>query len=141
MSGIFHVTFVTPDFQAKCLVVGHTQLSEVERPRSRKGDINYMEKMEKPSSNFPFTPIYAKNFDHRITYVAAYLDTLTCLLLHNRLLKAHTKLLEAHTSLLETHTRLLEAKIRLVCNSNSTQFHSDSDTIQKSIGFPAKVSS
>ena len=44
-------------------------------------------------------------------YVAVYLDTLTCLFLHTRLLKAHTKLLEAHTRLLETHTRLLEAKI------------------------------
>ena len=33
-------------------------------------------------------PFYAMNFDHRITYVAAYLDTLT---------KAHTKLLEAHS--------------------------------------------
>ena len=63
-----------------------------------------MEKMEKPLSNSPFSPFYAMNFDHRITYVAAYLDTLTCLFSHNRLLKAHTKLLEAHT-------RLLEAKI------------------------------
>ena len=42
------------------------------------------------------------NFDHGITYVAIYLDTLTCLFLHTRLLKAHTKLLEAHTRLLET---------------------------------------
>ena len=67
-------------------------------------------------------PFYAMNFDHQITYVAAYLDTLTCLFSHDRLLKAHTKLLEAHTRLLETHTRLLlvlEAKIRLFCNSNS----------------------
>ena len=69
-----------------------------------------MEKMEKPLSNSPF---YAMNFDHRMTYVAAYLETLTCLFSHTRLLKAHTKLLEAHTRLLETHTttRLLEAKI------------------------------
>ena len=65
-----------------------------------------MEKMEKPLSNSPFMPFYAMNFDHRNTYVAAYLDTLTCLFSHNRLLKAHTKLLEAHTRLLETHTRL-----------------------------------
>ena len=83
-----------------------------------------MEKIEKPLSNSPFMPFYAMNFDHRITvtYVAAYLDTLTCLFSHHRLLKAHTKLLEAHTRLLETHTRLLEAKI------NSTilplKFHS-----------------
>ena len=34
--------------------------------------------------------------------MAVYLDTLTCLFLHTRLLKAHTKLLEAHTRLLET---------------------------------------
>ena len=67
-----------------------------------------MEKMEKPLSNSPF---YAMNFDHGITYVAAYLDTLTCLFSLNRLLKAHTKLLEAHT-------RLLEAKI----NSTVLQF-------------------
>ena len=93
-----------------------------------------MEKMEKPLSNSPFSPFYAMNFDHRITYVAAYLDTLTCLFSHNRLLKAHTKLLEAHTRLLETHTRLLEAKINSTIlqfkfHSISTQFHSDSDTI------------
>ena len=44
-----------------------------------------MEKMEKPLSNSLFSPFYAMNFDHRITYVAAYLDTLTCLFLHNRL--------------------------------------------------------
>ena len=67
------------------------------------------------------------NFDHRITYVAVYLDTLTCLFSHTRLLKSHTKLLEAHTRLLETHARLLEAKN----NSNILQikFHSESDTI------------
>ena len=70
-----------------------------------------MEKMEKPLGNSPFSPFYAMNFDHRMTYVAAYLGTLTCLFSHTRLLKAHTKLLEAHTRLLETHTRLLEAKI------------------------------
>ena len=90
-----------------------------------------MEKMEKPLSNSPFS---AMNFDHRIMYVAAYLDTLTCLFSQNRLLKAHTKLLEAHTRLLETHTRLLEAKINSTIlqfkfHSISTQFHSDSDTI------------
>ena len=72
-----------------------------------------MEKMEKPLSNSPFMPFYAMNFDHRITNVAAYLDTLTCLFSHNSLLKAHTKLLEGHTRLLETHTRLLEAEINL----------------------------
>ena len=68
-----------------------------------------MEKMEKPLSNSPFSPFYAMNFDHRMTYVAACLSlgTLTCLFSHTRLLKAHTKLLEAHTRLLETHTRLL----------------------------------
>ena len=38
-----------------------------------------MEKMEKPLSNSPFSPFYAMNFDHRMTYVAAYLGTLTCL--------------------------------------------------------------
>ena len=38
-----------------------------------------MEKMEKPLSNSPFMPFYAMNFDHRMTYVAAYLGTLTCL--------------------------------------------------------------
>ena len=53
-------------------------------------------------SNSPFSLFYAMNFDHGITYVAIYLDTLTCLFLHTRLLKAHTKLLEAHTRLLET---------------------------------------
>ena len=81
-----------------------------------------MEKMEKPLSNSPFSPFYAMNFDHRMTYVAAYLGTLTCLFLHTRLLKAHTKLLEARTRLLETHTRLLEAEI----NSTILQikFHS-----------------
>ena len=81
-----------------------------------------MEKMEKPLSNSPFSPFYAMNFDHRMTYVAAYLGTLTCLFSHTRLLKAHTKLLEAHTRLLETHTRLLEAEI----NSTILQikFHS-----------------
>ena len=63
-----------------------------------------MEKMEKPWSNSPFMPFYAMNFDHQITYVAAYLETLICSFSHTRLLKAHTKLLEAHT-------RLLEAKI------------------------------
>ena len=74
-----------------------------------------MEKMEKPLSNSPFMPFYAMNFYHRITNVAAYLDTLTCLFSHNSLLKAHTKLLEGHTRLLvlETHTRLLEAEINL----------------------------
>ena len=72
-----------------------------------------MEKMEKPLGNSPFSPFYAMSFDHRMTYVAAYLylGTLTCLFSHTRLLKAHTKLLEAHTRLLETHTRLLEAEI------------------------------
>ena len=70
-----------------------------------------MEKMEKPLSNSPFMLFYAINFDHRITYVAAYLDTVTCLFSHTRLLKAHTKLLDAHTRLLEAH----------ICNSNSTQ--------------------
>ena len=81
-----------------------------------------MEKMEKPLSNSPFSPFYAMNFYHRMTYVAACLGTLTCLFSHTRLLKAHTKLLEAHTRLLETHTRLLEAKI----NSTILQikFHS-----------------
>ena len=81
-----------------------------------------MEKIEKPLSNSPFSPFYAMNFDHRMTYVAAYLGTLTCLFSHTRLLKAHTKLLEAHTRLLETHTRLLEAEI----NSTILQmkFHS-----------------
>ena len=63
--------------------------------------------MEKPLSNSPFMPFYAMTFDHQIMYVAAYLDTLTCLFLFTRLLKANTKLLEAHTRLLETHTRLL----------------------------------
>ena len=81
-----------------------------------------MEKMEKPLSNSPFMPFYAMNFVHRITYVAAYLETLTCLFSHTRLLKAHTKLLEAYTRVLETHARLLEAKI----NSTILQykFHS-----------------
>ena len=32
-----------------------------------------MEKMEKPLSNSPFSPFSAMNFDHRMTYVAAYL--------------------------------------------------------------------
>ena len=36
-----------------------------------------MEKMEKPLSNSPSMPFYAMNFDHQITYVAAYLETLT----------------------------------------------------------------
>ena len=71
-----------------------------------------MEKMEKPLSNYPFMPFYGMNYVHRITYVAAYLET--CLFSHNRLLKAHTKLLEAHTRLLETHTRLLEAEINSI---------------------------
>ena len=35
-----------------------------------------MERMEKPLSNSPFSPFYAMNFDHRMTYVAAYLGTL-----------------------------------------------------------------
>ena len=73
-----------------------------------------MEKMEKPFSNSPFMPFYAMNFDHRMTYVAAYLETLTCLFSHTRLLKAHTKLLETLTRLLEH----LEAKI----NSTILQF-------------------
>ena len=73
-----------------------------------------MEKMEKPLSNSPFMPFYAMNFDHRMTYVAAYLETLTCLFSHTRLLKAHTKLLETLTRLLEH----LEAKI----NSTILQF-------------------
>jgi len=62
-----------------------------------------MEKMEKPLSNTnsPFMPFYAMNFDHRITYVAAYLETLTCSFSHTRLFKANAKLLEAHS-----HTRL-----------------------------------
>jgi len=45
-----------------------------------------MEKMEKPLSNSPFMPFYAMNFDHRITYVAAYLDTLTYLFSHQSLI-------------------------------------------------------
>ena len=45
-----------------------------------------MEKMEKPLSNSPFSP-FSMNFDHRMTYVAAYLGTLTCLFSHTRLLK------------------------------------------------------
>ena len=80
-----------------------------------------MEKMEKPLSNSPCMPFYAMNFDHRITYVAAYLETLTCSFSHTRLLKAHTKLLEAHnqaTGDSYRHTRLLEAKI----NSTILQF-------------------
>ena len=81
--------------------------------------------MEKP---LDISPFYAMNFDHRITYVAAYLDTLTCPFSHTMLLKPHTKLLEARTRLIETHTRLLEAKINSTCNSNSTQFHSESDS-------------
>ena len=86
-----------------------------------------MEKMEKPLSNSPFNVM---KFVHRITYVAPYLDTLTCLFTHTKLLNAHIKLLEAHTRLLEAHTKLLEANINsTICNSNSTQFHSDSDKI------------
>ena len=77
-----------------------------------------MDKMEKPLSKSPFMLFYAMNFYHRITYVAAYLDTVTCLFSHTRLLKAHTKLLDAHTRLLEAHTRQLEAEI----NSTILQF-------------------
>ena len=61
-------------------------------------------------SNSPSMPFYAMNFDHRITYVAAYLETLTCLFSHTRLLKAHTKILEAHTRLLETHALYIVAR-------------------------------
>ena len=71
-----------------------------------------MKKMKKPLCNSPF---YAMKFGHRITYVVCgtFLGPFNILF---------TKLLEAHTKLLETHTRLF-------CNSNSTQFHCDSDKI------------
>ena len=44
-----------------------------------------MEKIEKPLRNSPFMPFYAMNHDHRIMYVAAYLDILTCLFSHTRI--------------------------------------------------------
>ena len=77
-----------------------------------------MEKMEILDNS----PFYAMHFDHGITYAAAYLETLTCLFSHTRLLKAHTKLLAAQT-------RLPRSILLLFCsNSNSSQFHSNSDT-------------
>ena len=58
--------------------------------------------MKKYLGSSPFMPFYAMNFDHRITYVAAYLDTLslTCVFSHIRLLivEAHTKLLRSRGS-------------------------------------------
>ena len=48
-----------------------------------------MKKMEKPLSNSPFMPFYAMNFDHRVMYVAANLDTLTCLFSHTMFVFAY----------------------------------------------------
>ena len=71
-------------------------MGTVRRPPSSLGGQKPLTITERERDHWEGSIQNIMNFDHGITYVAIYLDTLTCLFLHTRLLKAHTKLLEAH---------------------------------------------